>query len=198
MKQAVSLSDEQKARHNELYAHANELLNGLLILDDKPQKNPGFFGKRKLRKAIEIFQQVLELNPASWQSMFFVAKAFQSLGEFEQSLVWFLRAYDYAPENPSVAKEAGYAASRLGKHDIALRVMESVAKQNPDDAALHCNLGLSCLLAGNAPHACKAFERTVELEPQSDVNKKLLAFAREVESGKRPCPKTEEEISRAI
>ena len=87
--------------------------------------------------------------------MFFIAKAFQSLEEFEQSLAWFMHAYDCVPENPSVAKEVGYAASRLGKHDVAVRVMESVAKQNPDDAALQCNLGLSYLLAGNATHACK-------------------------------------------
>ncbi len=46
MKLEVSLSDEQKVRHNELYSRANELQNGLVMLDDKPQKNPGFFGKR--------------------------------------------------------------------------------------------------------------------------------------------------------
>jgi Flp pilus assembly protein TadD len=102
------------------------------------------------------------------------------------------------PENPSVAKEVGYAASRLGKHDIALQGMGKAAKHNPNDAALYCNLGLSCLLAGKATDACLAFERTVQLEPERNTNKQLLAFAREVESGKRPIPKTEEEISKAI
>jgi len=198
MKPDPTLTEEQIKRHNDLYARANELSKGLVILDDVPQKSLGFFQKRRLRKAIELYQQVLELNPANWPAMVGIGKAFQSLGELEQALTWFLRAHDFVPDNPSVAKEVGYAAGRLRKHDVAIRVMEVVAKQHPNNAGLQWNLGLSCLMAGKAADACKAFERTVELEPQRGVNKKLLNFAREVESGKRPCPKTEEELSRAI
>ncbi len=185
-------------RHNELYARASELSKGLILLDDVAFKTPGFFGKRRLRKAIELHKQVLEINPKNWPSMFAIAKAFQSLEEFQQSLDWFISANECVPENPSVAKEVGYAASRLGKHDVALQAMMQAAKQNPNDAALHCNLGLSCLLAGKVAEACSAFERTIQLEPDSAVNKQLLVFAREVESGKRPIPKTEAEISKAI
>jgi len=198
MKPDPTLPEEQIKRHNDLYARANELSVGLILLDDVPQKKLGFFRKRRLRKAIELYQHVIEINPASWQSMFFIGKAFQSLEELQQSLDWFMRAHKCVPKNPSVAKEVGYAASRIGKHDVAIQAMEVAAKQNPNNAALHCNLGLSCLMAGKATDACSAFERTVELEPERDVNKQLLAFAREVESGNRPFPKSEEEISRAI
>lgn len=198
MKPDPTLPDEQIKRHNDLYARANEMSKGLILLDDVAFKAPGFFAKRRLRKAIELYKQVLEINPKNWPSMFAIAKAFQSLEEFQQSLDWFIRAHECAPENPSVAKEVGYAASRLGKHDVALQAMMQAAKQNPNDAALHCNLGLSCLLAGKIEDACSAFERTIQLEPDQAVNKQLLAFAREVESGKRPIPKTEEEISKAI
>src|SRR5437870_3658552 len=83
-----------------------------VILADQPHKNPGFFGKRRLRQAVQLFQQVIELNPANWQSMLFVGKAFQSLGELEPALTWFLRAYDCVPAHPSVAKEVGFAAGR--------------------------------------------------------------------------------------
>ncbi len=198
MKPDPKLTEEQAKQHNDLYARASELMKGLVILDDVPQKSLGFFQKRRLRKAVELYKQVLEINPVNWPSMFAIAKAFQSLGEFQHSLDWFVRANECVPGNPSVAKEVGYAASRLGKHDVALRVMELAAKQNPNDAALHCNLGLSCLLAGKIAEACRAFEQTVELEPQREVNKQLLAFAKDVEAGKRPCPKTEQEIIRVI
>ena len=198
MKPDPALTEEQIRRHNDLYARANELSKGLVLLDDAPEKSLGCFEKRRLRKAIELYHQVLELNPASWQSMVFIGKAFQSLGELEQALSWFSRANECVPDNPSVAKEVGYAAGRLGKHDVAVRVMEAVAKQNQDNAGLQTNFGLSCLMAGNVAEACKAFARTIELEPQRDVNKKILAFAKEVESGKRPCPKTEAEILRAV
>jgi tetratricopeptide (TPR) repeat protein len=198
MKPDPTLTEEQIKRHNDLYARANELSKGLVILDDVPQKSLGFFQKRRLRKAIEIYQQVLEINPANWPSMLFIGKAFQSLGELEQALSWFVRAHESVPDNPSVAKEVGSAAGRLGKHDVAVRVMEAIAKQNQDNAGLQTNFGLSCLMAGKTADACRAFERTVELEPQRDVNRKLLALANEVKSGKRSCPKTEQEILRTI
>ena len=192
------LTEEQIKLHNDLYARANELLKGLAMLDDAPQKSLGFFQKRRLRQAIELYQQVLGLNPVNWSSMVMIGKAFQSLGELEQALSWFSQASECVPDNPAVAKEVGYAAGRLGKHDVAVRAMEAVVKQHPNNAGLQTNFGLSCLMAGKVTDACKAFGRTVELEPQRDQNKKLLAFAREVEFGKRPCPKTEAEILRAI
>jgi tetratricopeptide (TPR) repeat protein len=198
MKPPPELTEEQIKLHNDLYARANELSDGLIILDEAPQEKLGFFQKRRLRKAIELYQHVIEVNPANWQSMFFIGKAFQSLGELDQAFSWFARAKETVPDNPSVAKEYGGVAGQLGKHEIAIRALETVAMQHPNDAGLQTNFGLSCLMGGKLTHACKAFERIVELEPQSDVNKKLLALAREVESGKRPCPKTEADILRAI
>ena len=185
-------------RHNELYDRACHLLNGLVILDDRPHEKPGFLERRRLRQAIELFHQVIELNPANWQSMFLVGKAFQSLGEMEPALTWFLRAHNCVPDHPSIAKEAGYAAGRLSQHDVAIRVMETVVQHHPEDAALHYNLGLSYLMIGKPAEARKAFERTVELEPQRDTNKRLLALATDVEAGKKSYPRTEGDIKRAI
>ena len=198
MKPDPKLTEEQVKLHNDLYARANELLEGLAILDDAPQKKLGFFQKRHLRQAIELHQQVLEINPANWPSMVMIGKAFQRLDELDSALKWFLQAHECVPDNPSVAKEVGYAAGRLGKHDVAVHAMEPVAKQHLNNAGLQFNLGLSCLMAGKLANARSAFERTVALEPQRDLNRKLLALVKEVETGKRPCPKTEAEISRAI
>ena len=189
-----SLSPEEVQQHNELYDRACRLLDGLVMLDDRPHKNPGFFGRRRLRQAVQLFQQVIELNPANWQSMLFIGKAFQSLGELEPALTWFLRAHDCVPGHPSVAKEAGFAAGRLGQHDVAVRVMQAAAKEHPEDPALHLNLGLSCLMSGKSADAREAFARVVELEPGRDVNKRLLSLAKDVEAGKRPCPTTEAEV----
>src|SRR5215212_6137607 len=96
----ASLSDSEKRQHNELYERACRMLDGLAILDDLPPKHPGFFARRRLRKAVRIFQQVLALNPANWGSMFFIGKALQSLGELEQALLWFTRAHECVPTNP--------------------------------------------------------------------------------------------------
>jgi hypothetical protein len=46
--------------------------------------------------------------------------------------------------------------------------------------------------------ACKAFGRAVELEPERDMNKRLLHLAKDIEAGRRPCPRTERDIAKAI
>ena len=173
-------------------------MKGLVILDGQPRNKPGFFGKRRLRKSVQLFEQVIQLNPKNWQSMFFIGKNFQSLGEFQQALDWFMRAHNIVPENPSVAKEIGLVAAQIGRHDIAIPVMESVAQLNPKDAALHFNLGLSCLMSKRLELAHRAFAQAVELEPQQILNRKLLNLTIDVETGKRPCPKSEPEIFKAI
>jgi tetratricopeptide (TPR) repeat protein len=193
-----SLPPEKVRQHNELYRRACRLLEGLVILDDRAHKSPGFFGRRRLRKAVQLFEQVIDLNPANWQSMILIGKAFQSLGELEPALSWFLRADDCVPGRPAVAKEVGFAAGRLGQHDIAIRVMQAAAKEHPNDPALHLNLGLSCLMSGKSADAREAFTRAVELEPERDMNRRLLSLARDVEAGKRRCPKTETELAQTI
>jgi Flp pilus assembly protein TadD len=86
----------------------------------------------------------------------------------------------------------------LGRHDVAIRVMLTAAKEHPQDPALHLNVGLSCLMSGNPTDARKAFERAVELEPERDMNKRLLNLVKDIEVGKLVCPKTEAEIAYLI
>jgi Flp pilus assembly protein TadD len=130
--------------------------------------------------------------------MVLMGKAFQSLGETEQALTAFLNAHECAPEELIVALEAGLSAGRLGRHDEAVRVMESAARHHPDDSRLPFNLGLSYLFLGDFARAREAIDPAIELEPQRDVNRRLLALLIEVESGTRPCPKNEAEVARAL
>ena len=147
---------------------------------------------------MRLFQQVIELNPTNWQSMVGAGKVFQSLGKLDHALTWFLRAHDCVPTHPAVALEVGYAAGRLGRHDIAVRVMQAANKEHPEDAALCLNLGLSQLMSARPADASETFARAVELEPQRDMNRRLLDLAREVVAGNLACPKNEAEISAAM
>jgi tetratricopeptide (TPR) repeat protein len=194
----TSLSPNEIQRHNDLYNQACRLSDGLMIIDGKPRKRPGPLERSRLQEAIHLFQQVIDLNPTNWQSMFFIGKAFQSLEELEPALTWFLRAHDCVPTNRSVAKEIGGTACRLGQHDVAINVIQAAIKEHPEDAALYVNLGLSYLISGKPTDACNAFERAVGLEPDRRANKLLLDLAKDVDAGKRPCPKTEREVVQAI
>jgi Flp pilus assembly protein TadD len=162
------------------------------------RSRPDPSAQRRLREAIRCFDEVLDIHPTNWQAMVFMGKAFESLGKREQALETFLRAHECAPTQVGVAVEAGAAAGRLGRHDVAVRVLEMAARHHPEDPRLPCNLGISFLLMGNLAGARSAFERAIVLEPERKTNQGLLDLVNEVESGKRRCPRSEAEIAKAL
>ena len=193
-----TLTDEQIDKFNSLYNKACSLYNGLLILDREEKPKLGFFDKRKLIKSIATFEAALKIHPASWQSMVFIAKAHQSLGNMESALSWLQQAHEHEPLNASIAKELGLCAGTLGNHPLAIRYMANVAELNPNDFILHVNLGVSYLLSGQLNQAKAAFSQAAISEPSNPTNGKLVSLVENVILGKVPCPKSQSEIAKFI
>jgi tetratricopeptide (TPR) repeat protein len=193
-----TLSDEEIERHKEFYNAGYELIKDVAFSEGGPLLASSAAERDQMREAIRCFEQALAIIPTNWQAMLLIGKAQQSLGEHEQALAAFLRAHECEPDRLMVIIEAGAAAGRVGRHDLAVRLMESAARQHPEDPRLPFNLGLSYLFLGDFAGARKAFERAIELEPERDANKRLLGLLNEVESGKRPCPKSEADIGKAL
>jgi tetratricopeptide (TPR) repeat protein len=191
------LSDEEIDRHNEIYNAGYGLIKDVLFAEG-PFQPPDEAARDRLRQAIHCFEQALDIVPSNWQAMLLMGKTFQGLGEHEQALAAFLRAHECEPEHIMVAVETGAAAGRLGQHDLAVRVMEPVARQHPEDPRLPINLGLSYLFLGDFPAARAAFEQAIHLEPDRATNRRLLELLDDVESGKCPCPANEAEVVKAI
>lgn len=79
-----------RARHDALFGEAFALIEQEILIHGGPRLGaPGFFAKRKLNKAVELFKAVLEINPESWQAMWGLGKIFQRLGEHTAELGWF-------------------------------------------------------------------------------------------------------------
>ena len=96
-----TLTDNEIERFNALYEEGCELQKNLVILDGSQRKKPGFFGRNKLKKSIQLFKEALAIHPSSWQSMFFIGKAFQALADLESALSWFMKAARIESDNPS-------------------------------------------------------------------------------------------------
>ena len=195
---STQLTDKETDRFNALYEKGCSLQKGLVILDGRPQRRPGFLAKRKLKESIKTFKDALAIHPGSWQSMYCIGKALQALGDPESALTWFVRASKIEPEEPSVAKEAGLCAAQLGKHLAAIRFMKPAASAHPSDAGLQCNMGLSYLLSEQADEAEASFSQAVKADPGNRMNQKLLKLAAAVASREIPCPRSEAEILELI
>ena len=191
-------SDEIK-KHNQIYEHASSLLRGEILLDGKPPlSKPGFFARRRLNNAIALFNRVLQMNPENWAAMFGIAKAAQRLGDNARAFDLMLTAHRGNPSVSGFAREAGLIAFQLGRTREGIELTEAAISTKPDDGSLYSNLGLGCLLGGNASAAVEAFQRANDLELDHTITPRLLALAQAVHSGALPCPKSEAEVLRAV
>ena len=174
------------------------MISGEIVLDGRPLSTPGWFVRRRLKKAQRLFEASLQINQVGWNSMFMIGKIEQRLGNNKDSLEWFLRAREFAPENTSLAKETSAMASQLGMHEMAARVADEALVLKSDDGALVVNSGLAHILCGNLEIALDRFREAARLEPHHSMNQKLAEYTSKVLAGSIPLPKIEADIIHGI
>ena len=184
------LTDDEIARHNALYERGWDLTRGEMHLaEGGAGRRVGWFGRRKLKTAIECFQQALHINPDGWPSMWALGKIYQRLGEHATSLQWFERAHELNPAQPDVAREGGLAAMDVGDSRVAVRLCSAAVSIDPGDAGLVANLALAHVLNGNDAMALECAERAISMNPHDGISLKVRDFVHEVSSGSRERPK---------
>ncbi len=92
--------------HDRLYLAATALLKRDNIVTLTPPVSLGWFVRRRIRKAIRLLNQVVELNPDNWAALWVTGKAHQALGENELALDSFSRSRLLNENHPDVAREA--------------------------------------------------------------------------------------------
>ncbi|MDP6634438.1 MAG: tetratricopeptide repeat protein [Phycisphaerae bacterium] len=178
-------------KHDALVERADKLCQGMLLIHDSyPPNRLGWFGRRKLRKAILCFEEALRMNPQAWASMWRLGKIHQRLGDHSTSLRWFSRAHKVNPTQPDVAREAGLAALDCGQAKAALKFCQAAVDNSPDDAGLVCNLALAHMLCGDDQAALQCVTRAVEADPNDKVSANVRKLVCDVRDGKRRRPRS--------
>lgn len=193
------LDADQTKKHNHLYEKAYGLLRGEILIDGKTlSPKPGFFAKRRLNKAIALFQEVLRINAENWAAMFGMAKAFHRLGDKPRAFDLMLKAHHGNPSLSGFAREAGLVAFQLGRFREGIELTHAAINTRPGDGSLYSDLGLGYLLAGDTNASVEAFRRASDLEQGHPLTPRLLALAEAVRSGAHPLPRSEAEVLRAV
>lgn len=182
--------------HDLTFRRGCELVKHRLLINGTRSGILTWLGKRRLKKAVELFKATLKINPSGWPAMWNLGKIYQRLGDHSEALAWFRRAHELKPDQPDVAREAGLEALEVGDYSTAKSYLESAIQSNPDDPGLVANLALAELLGGDAHSATRLANDAVARNPSDRISKAVARLADRVRSGKCHVPRSMAELRR--
>jgi tetratricopeptide (TPR) repeat protein len=165
------MTEQERLVHNKLFADASALIKDQIPLyDRRPLPRPGWFLRRRLKRALSLYERVLGLAPENWSAMWLIGKVHQRLGDRTAALSWFERAYQVNPSQPDVAREASLCAMDIGRGDAAVAYAHRATQIEPESAGLHANLALAYVLAGRIDEAQRSIERALAADASDTIS----------------------------
>jgi len=190
-------TQEESDRHSALTKQAWALTEGELLIEPVVISPANWLVKRKLAKALGLFEKALGINPDGWSSLWAMGKIYQRLENHNQALLCFGKAFQINPRQKDVAREAGLAALDVGKGAEALYFCQAAVELMPDDPGLVANLAWAHVISGDVAQAQVTIRRAVAADPEDAISKSIERVIGEIASGQRPLPKTLVEITRS-
>lgn len=150
-----------------------EALKILSKLDQAIPSNPGilFFTATghsiagNKRKAIQIYERVLRLNPQFIEAYNNTALDLAYLGEHQQAIGFIDRALAIRPNFIEAIVNKGCCLNALSEYSAACTCFESALRINPNNAEALANLGIALIRLGQYPRARELSERVLQLNP---------------------------------
>jgi tetratricopeptide (TPR) repeat protein len=119
----------------------------------------------RLDEAIELYQQVLVLDPQNKFAYYNLGLIDQTQGRIDAASEEYQQALAVDPEFAPAMFNLAIVRSEQGNVDGAIGLYRRVIEVNPDDAAAHLNLGLLLLQNGQRSEGEAELAKAVELDP---------------------------------
>ncbi len=130
------------------------------------------------RKAINNFNQVLEMNPRNAAANYEMAGIYWKLEQPERALKYAKTATDLSPKNRWYKFRYAELLQANGQHDEATQMYKQLSDTEPESVDLLFRYAMSLRKAGKPGDALKAYERIEKLEGLSDTlaNSRIAVF----------------------
>jgi len=152
----------------------------------------GFFGKRKVKKAVNELERLYTTNTDNASIVWFLGKGYQTLGEDSASYDAFKKVCELRPDAGdtfvSGCREAGVQACKLGYGEDAQTYAEMALEITPDDPGLWANKALALLIQKKPRKAHAVIQKSLEISPEDSISKNVENVIQQVISGNLECP----------
>lgn len=109
--------------------------------------------------AAKFYQEVVRQNPAHKGALHRLAILFDMNGNFHQAERYFQRALEFAPEDPTLLNDVGYAYLRQQRLDESKDFLQASMNLDPDNPITLRNVGILLAQQGNPQAAEEFFKR---------------------------------------
>jgi tetratricopeptide (TPR) repeat protein len=121
---------------------------------------------------IARLEEKVKTNPDDLESTLHLAHLLQDSGLLEKAITNYKKYLARFPENADARVDMAICFFNLGDNATAISEMESAIKYQPKHQIAYLNLGIVNLTARNIEASKIWFEKTVELDPNSEAGKR--------------------------
>ena len=138
----------------------------------------GYLNK-DLERALQLFDQALEINPSLAHAWIWSASALAWLGRGEEAVLRAPKSSELSPFDPnmySFDSISAVAHAVAGNYETSIEYSRRSLRQNSMYAASHRTLAIALALAGRLDQARKAVDQLLTLEPGLTVSSFALRY----------------------
>ncbi len=126
-------------------------------------------------KQVEIYKEILQLNPAYAEGHNNIAVAYFYMGEIDSAYNHLSTAITLRRNYPEALNNLGYIYKLAGRYRDAIKLFLKALNLKNDYIVALENLGEAYQLAGETDNSRRVFKKVLEIDPANEVAKKGLA-----------------------
>ena len=126
-----------------------------------------FWYNKDYNKALETFNEAVQLNPDYYRGYYGCGTAYKDLNNYELAITNFNRSIELNPNDTSAYYSRGVAYAALKNYDAAIADYNKAIELNPNFAATYNNRGIAYKDLKQYKKAIADFTKCIELDSKS-------------------------------
>ncbi len=126
------------------------------------QRAYDFLNHGEIEYAIQLYDEILKVNPTHIKALNYKGLALASLGHYNEAIQWYDKVLDIDPNDISALNNKGVALYNLGYYDEAIYWYDKVLDTDPNDSDAKYNKSIALQSLNNLNESTVLYNESFE------------------------------------